>query len=318
MTLSRPNAVLAVDGRQLSAAQAALLHLVVRLGLGGAHDPAQMLLWSRSKLATTKPGAKISIALGESGSETDVWSGEVTAVANALGGARLDCIAATVAFSRQRVSRSYTGQTVADIVNDLAGGAPIDQVSGDTTLSSYAVDDRRPVWSHLLELAEIAGADVSSSASGGLRFVPVRTGSPDVSLRYGADILSWDGGAASQPAAASVAAYGAASEQWAAQWHWIRSAAASGATAPVRVDPSLRTHDAADALASALASRATRAEIQGRLIIVGRPALRPGALIELTGLPAGSPGTLRVLWVEHRLDTQNGFVSTVGVEGAEP
>jgi phage protein D len=325
MSLSRPRARLTVDGRTLTSAQAALVRVTVALSLSGSHDAAEVTVWPSSKLAAAAPGAAIAIALGEEGNEQDVWAGELTAVAAGGDGMVLDGLAGTVALSRRRVSQSYLDRSVADVVRELASGAAIDEVAGGAHLPAYAVDDRRPVWDHVLALARLTGAEVGASPAGALRFVPPKTGVADWRLRYGADVLSWSGGAARRPRREelpAVAAYGAASEAGAEQWHWIarspRAATAGlgGAAGPLRVVAALRTRAAAGEMGQALARRAARAGFAGRLTIVGRPAVRPGDLVAVSGLPAGDPGTLRVRALTHRLDGRAGFVTMLAVEAA--
>lgn len=312
MALSRPRAILTLDGRRLTSAEAALVRLRVLLTLG-EHGPAEVLLWPSSKLAGAQPGSRLVIALGSEGNEEDVWSGEITGTAAGADAVALDGLEGTVALSRQRVSQAYLNQSVADIVRDLAGSAAVDEVSGATTLPAYFVDDRRSVWAHLLELARIVDADVSASPAGGLRFVPARTGTPDHRLRHGAEVLGWWTGAASEPPAAAVAAYGAASEAGGEQWHWIRRPSGPGG----QFVAALRTKDAAEAMARALSNRAARAAVRGRFRIVGRPSVRPGDLLAVADLPTGDPGALRVRSLEHVLDARQGFVTTLEVEGAQ-
>ncbi|HWK88737.1 MAG TPA: hypothetical protein VNP72_02030 [Longimicrobium sp.] len=314
MSLSRPRVVVMLDGRSLTGAEAAVARVRVALSVSGAHDRAEVLAWPQSRLAEATPGSTLSVALGEDGEEEDVWAGEVVEVAAGEDGVALDGLSGTVALSRERISRTWVGESVADVVRDLAGSAPVDEVGGDVKLSAYTVDDRRTVWAHLLELAALTGAEVGSAPDGGLRFLAPRTGSADHTFRHGADVLSWRASATSAPTAASVAAYGAASEAGAEQWHWLLRAPSG--TAPVRVVPALRTREAADALAQALTARAERAAVRGTLRLRGAPEVRPGALVEVEDLPAGGPGTLRVLSVEHVLDGRAGLVTTLSVEGA--
>ncbi|HEX8273016.1 MAG TPA: hypothetical protein VF615_10290 [Longimicrobiaceae bacterium] len=311
----RPRAVVTLDGRALTSAEAAVARLRVELGVGGAHDPAEVVVWPASKLAAATPGSALAIALGEEGEEEDVWAGEVAEVSAGPDGVVLDGLAGTVALGRERVSRTYLDQTVADVVRDLAGSAPVDEVGGDLDLPAYAVDDRRTVWAHLRELAALAGADLGSAPDGGLRFVPPRTGSADHTFRHGAELLSWTAAAGSARAAPAVAAHGAASEAGAEQWHWLRRSPA-GSGGSLRVPAAVRTRDAAEAVAQALAARAGRAAVRGRLRLRGAPEVRPGDLVETAGLPTGDPGTLRVLRVEHVLDGRAGFTTTLDVEGA--
>jgi hypothetical protein len=312
MALSRPRAILTLDGRRLSSAEAALLSLRVLHTLG-EHDTAEVVLWPSSKFAGARAGSRLAIAIGEEGSEADVWTGEVTGTAAGAEAVALDGLAATVALSRQRVSQTFLNQSVADIVRGLAQGAQVDQVGGDTSLAAYSVDERRSVWSHLLELARLIGADVGSSPGGALRFVPVRSGTPDHQLRHGADVLSWRTGTAAEPPAPTVAAYGAASEAGADQWHWIRRPPAHGG----QLVAALRTTDAAETMTRALSARVARAKVRGQLRIVGRPSVRPGDLVAVSDLPSGDPGILRVRSVEHVLDARQGFATTLQVEGSQ-
>jgi len=315
MALSRPRAILTLDGRRLTSAEAALVRLRVLLTLG-EHGPAEVVLWPSSKLAGAQPGSSLVIALGNEGNEVDVWTGEITGTAASADAVALDGLEGTVALSRRRVSQAYLNQSVADIVRDLAGSTAVDEVSGDTSLPAYFVDDRRSVWAHLLELARFVDADLSASPAGGLRFVPARTGTPDHRLRHGAEVLGWWTGTVSEPPAPAVAAYGAASEAGAEQWHWIRRPSGAGGQAEQQFVAALRTKDAAEAMARSLANRAARATVRGRFRIVGRPSVRPGDLLAVTDLPTGDPGGLRVRSVEHVLDARQGFVTTLEVEGA--
>lgn len=317
MTLMRPRAIITLDGRTLNSAEAALVRAGVTLGVQGSHDAATLITWPSSKFASAQPGSTLALALGNAGDEDDVWSGEVSSVAAGVDGLVIEGLSATVALSRLRVSRVYIDQSVGDIVNDLASEVDIDQVDAATSLTGYAVDDRRPVWAHLLELATLTGAEVGANAAGALRFVPPRTGSADATLRYGAEVLSWSGGGASKRTANAVAAYGAASESGADQWHWLlREPAAAGGDGPLRVMAALKTRDAAESMADALLASATRAQVRGRLQVVGRPSVRPGDLVDVTELPTGDPGTLRVLAVHHVLDGRTGFTTSLTVEGA--
>ncbi len=69
MSLSRPSAVLTLDGRSLDAARASLASLQVRLCLGSAHDSVELALAPGSRLASSKAGADPRGSAGEKGSE---------------------------------------------------------------------------------------------------------------------------------------------------------------------------------------------------------------------------------------------------------
>jgi hypothetical protein len=317
VSLVRPRAKVTLDGQQLTSAEAAVLRVRLSLSVLGSHDAAELVLWPRSKFAGAKIGGTLAIALGDQDAEVDVWTGEVTAVETGPDAVVVEGLASTIELSRRRLSQTYLDQSIADIVRDLAGPVTVDEADSDVQLSSYAVDDRRPVWSYLGDLARIAGAELGASASGGLRFVPVPTGAAELRLRAGADVVSSRIGPRPQPIAPTVAAHGAGSEAGGEQWHWLlRAPSPSDGDGPVDVVAALHTRDAASAMGRALTDRAARAATTGRVHLVGRAGVRPGALVEITELPTGSPGVLHVLAVEHTLDSRAGFITQLSVEGA--
>jgi phage protein D len=317
MSLSRPNARITIDGTTLGADEAALLRLQVDLAVNGSHDQVSLTLWPRSKFADAAAGATMDIALGERDSEEAVWTGELSARRLLPQAVVIEGLAATVALSRTAKSQSYLNQSVADIVRDLAGSAPVDQVDAGLSLHAYHVDNRRPVWSHLRALARLVGADIGSAANGGLRFVPAAGALSPVTLRYGAELLDWNLSLLGAPQAAEVAAYGSASESGASRWHWLAHDPVGAGAATTRVPAALSTRDAAQAVSDASRQRAERAAVSGELLIQGRPALRPGDAVQLSDLPGGDPGVLRVRSVRHSFDATSGFLTRLRVEGGE-
>ncbi len=336
MTLAHPSAVVTLDGRRLTSAEGAVMRARVRLGLGPAHDAADIFCWPSSKLKDASVGATLSVALGDAGSEAAVWAGEVTAVRLTPDGVALEGLASSIALSRTFTSQSFLGVSVADLVRQLASAAnvPVDRASGDTTLSAYAVDDRRSVWAHLNDLARLVGADLMVTAGGALAFVApsaspgaaigsaasqVRSlvGAASSGLRYGATLLDWRATTRAASDTTSVAAYGSASESGRDKWHWIpRDFNASGSGA-VRIGYAVRTRDGATALADALAARAKRATRRTQVVAVGDPTLRPGQTTQISDIPGDAGGDLRLVAVEHLLDGDAGLISRLTLELAE-
>ncbi len=316
MALFRPNARLTVDGQAMSADAAGLAWLRVQLSFDGTHDRAMLGLWPASALADAAPGAHIAIALGQGGAEEPVFGGLLVSRTRQPGAVVLEALAATVALSRSKRSQAFRNQSVADIVRDLAGAASVDELQGSLKLPAYHVDNRRPVWRHLQDLARLVGADLGSAADGGLRFVPAAGPGQVLRLAHAADLLDWHlaQGEAAEPA--EVAAVGAASESGDARWHWLRHDPVGAGAAATRLPAALATRDGAQAVADSLAARAQRAKVAGALLLQGRPALRPGQMVELVDLPGGSPGQLRVRAVEHTLDGSAGFLTRLQVEAA--
>jgi phage protein D len=315
MSLSRPSARLSIDGNARAADEAALLRLRVELTIGGSHDAASIELWPHSAFAGTAPGAQIEVALGERDSEAAVLTGKVNGRERTPRGVRLDVLASTAALSRTTKSQSYRGQSVADIVRDLAGAVSLDQVDASLALDAYHVDNRVPVWMHLQSLAALVGADLGSAADGSLRFVPATSPTAPMTLRYGAELLDWAIEQCTAEPAASVSAWGAASEAGASRWSWPRHDPVGAGAAPTRLIGALSSRDAAQSVGDALSAAAARASLRGTLVVPGRPGVRPGDAVETSGLPGGDPGTLRVRAVRHDFDASFGFITRLQIEG---
>jgi hypothetical protein len=309
MAVSRPDAHITLNGRSFTAAEGAVARLVVHLSVVGAHDAVTLDLWPGSVLAGASPGARMAVSLGERGETTEVWAGVVDEVGPGPVGTRVSGVAHTAVLSRTRVSRSWAGTSAADIVRDLAGEVPVDEVEGTTTFDAYAVDARRTVWRHVLALAAHVGAEVGAAADGGLRFVPPRKGGADVVLRKGAELLEWRVGGSTAAAPLPVFAHGAASES--GTWSWLRRDPTGGD--PAVVVGAFRQREAADASTKAREARAARAGLHGEVLAVGNPELRAGVLVELDGLEVE---TVRVREVTHVLDGDRGFTSRLVVEGS--
>jgi len=333
MTLVRPNARITVDSQSLTAAESGLVRLRVCLSVGEAHDRAELFFWPSSKFAGAKAGATFTLALGPAGAEVDVLTGVVDAARTSADAVVLEAMAGSIVLSRTFAGQTFLEMTVADIVTQLASeaGVDTDEVSCDIAFPAYTIDPRRSVWSHLNDLARLAGADLSVTAEGALRFVIAggeggglgaaagaagALGLGSGGLRHGANVLSWQTGSGAVAIAAAVAAHGAASEAGAAKWHWLLKEPSFAGDGPPRIAGSLRTRDAADAVQAAGAARAGRARLNGMIRIVGDAAIRPGDMTAVSDLPSGDPGQLHVLAVEHVLDGFEGFTTTLTVEAA--
>jgi len=320
MSLKRPDAALTLDGRSLSAAEAALESVRVELSVSGAHDRFQCRLGLLSPFVDVEAVADAELALGFGDDLVTVLTGTVSAVERAAWGLVVEGLAATAALSASRIGRSYVGQTVGDVVSDLvsSAGGSTGEVSATTQLSAYHVDERRTVWTHVRQLARLTGSEVSSDAQGAVNFRPVKTGSADHTLRHGADLVAWDVGPrnAAGPEV-SVVPFGAASELGTDKWHvLLREPEGSSPSGPVLVAPALRDRDAAQALADALAATAGRGAKGGGVVAVGDGAIRAGDLVELTDMPSGEDGVHRATSVSHLLAAGLGFRTALAVESA--
>lgn len=315
MSLSRPSAVLTLDGQTLSAAEAALARLEVDLS-SGSHDAARVTLWPESKFKDAQAGSTLEISLGEAGDEELVWTGQITGARRSPEAVTLEGLAATIELSRARRSQTFVAQTVADIVKDLAGDVTVDTVEGAVELAVYSVDNERPVWAYLCDLARLLDADLASSPDGGLRFVPREGPATPSFARYGAEVLDWRWSQAPQPHASATAPHGAGSEEGSDRWHWLLNDPVGADADQTRIVGALRARDGADTATAALAARAERAAVRGSVSLLGKPSLRPGDSLELKDMPDGDPGSLRIRDVLHILDADRGFITVLTVESA--
>jgi hypothetical protein len=309
----RPSAIVTLAGRKLTAPEAGLYWLRLTLGRD-SHDRVEMGFWPRTKFSSASAGDEISVQLGFQDSEEDVWSGKVASVEQRSGALVIAGDAPTAALSREFKAQTYVGQQVGDIVRDLASAVDIDDVQGDASFSYYAVDHRRSVWGHLLDLALLTGSEITCSTSGGLRFAPIAASPSTTKFRYGAELLSWSVGPLAVRDAPVFAAHGSASESGSDNWHWVNPDPTSG-QGGAQVIGAFYSRDLADSLSNAASSRLQRSAVQGEISLVGQPTLRAGDVFSLDGL-ASDPGPLRALTVKHSLDGVHGFHTTVRVEGA--
>ena len=308
-----PSAILTIDGRSLNAAEAALVSLHVVMA-NDTHHWARIVVSPGSKFANTRPDATLSISLGTVDSEEDVLAGKIANVTRTATAVVLEGLSLTATLSRKRRSQTYVSQSVADIVRDLIADADVDEIEADLKLEAYSVDDHRTVWSHLKELAELSGAELGSGASGGLRFVPIRSGAATRNFRHGAEVLEWRIESEKAADALGVAAHGAGSEAGQQKWHWILRDPIGAGGKPSRLVAAFHSRDAADQLAKALDARAKRGAVDGWLRLVGESKVRPGEIVAVSDLPGDDPGPMRVLEVRHALDAA-GFLTHLAVEG---
>jgi hypothetical protein len=318
VSLRRPAARITVDRQGLSLAEAAVAALSVDLGFGPAHDRALLALWSGSRIAGVAPGDEVALALGYGDELVDVLTGAVEAVDATAAGVLVEVISKTIALSRARVAQAYVQQSVADIVRDLVAkaGGEAAELDADAKLGAYHVDERRPVWSHLVDLARLASRELAGDADGKVSIRQARRGLADKRLRRGAELVAWQlGRRAAPPDPVPVLPYGAASEVGADAWHLVlRQPDGEQPSGPSVIHPAVRDRDLAGALDRGRAAARDRRAVAGDAQITGDAELRPGALIELTD--AGELPTLRATAVRHVIDARGGFLTTLALEAA--
>ncbi len=286
----RPNAVITLDGRRFTAAEAALAGLDLQLGLGEFGE-ARLLLWPRSKLAGATIGAKLELALGAQGQEEAVFTGAVETVTHGPAALLIEALEPTAALHRKFISRTFLNQTVAAIVRDLADPVSVAAAESDLELGQYGVENRRSVWWHLRDLARLAGCDLGATAAGELLWRPRGRGDTRA-LRYGADMLAFSEGEGVAADAPAIAPHGSASAAGTDRWHWVNPDPLGQNPDPARVRGAIVSEAAATTASDAAKARSAARGKCGRVTVWGRPEVRPGDGIDLQNLPGGDSGGL--------------------------
>jgi len=320
VALQRPTATVTVAGSALSAQEAALARVRVRLGVGGAHDAAYAALGPRSPLHDVDAGADFVLELGYGAGAQAVLTGAVAAVRRHPWGTVIEALAATHALSRVRVAQSYLRQWAGDVVRDLLGRAGVQpgEVDAPTVLAAFHVDERQSAWRHLQRLARLVGCETSCSADGALHFRAARSGPADHALRRGAELARWSVGPDRlDEGDVAVVPFGAASEEGAEKWHIVLREPDQGApTTPTLVPGAARDQDTASALEAGLRSAARRRARAGEVWVTGDAAVRAGDLVSLDDVPGDDGSPWRVREVLHLLDGAIGFCTALSLEAA--
>lgn len=329
MSLVKPSAKINLNGQHLSSAEAGMVSIRLDLSFN-THDRLQMTVWPDSKLRDAVPGDELSVELhtqsqslsdlesvgaflGNSDSSA-LWTGTIDAVHSSAGIIQISGLASSAQLNKVKLSATWADQSIDKIIKDMAGDLAL-EIEADMNLSNYSIDNTRSVWSHLYELAQLTGAELSSSASGGLRFVLASKGGSKTSIRYGAELIDWRLVKQQQASLAVAAEHGAASSAGKDKWHWLAHDPVGTDAENTNTPAAFSSREAADLFSEAAKAKQQRSATQGEVWIGGRTDLRPGALIELLGLPQGDSGTLRVKSVTHQMDGQTGFITALSVEG---
>src|SRR5262245_24228412 len=252
-----------------------------------------------------------------------VFTGRVETVGHGLDGVtRLGAATGAALLARLRINQGYEQVTAADIVTDLASKVSVetDAVEDGATYPFYAIDDRRSAWEHIAALARSNGFHAFFSPEGRLSFRPVEAGQPIQTFTYGQDLLAVELTSA-VPAAGGVTVVGegAAGSSGSDAWSWLlkdasgaTSQAGAGTPSILRADASLRSLDASQSAADAIAAAVSGATLGGWLLTAGAPAVVVGGTIEIAGAPQDAlNGVCVVNRVVHRFGKSMGFTTRI-------
>jgi phage protein D len=301
-----------------------LVDLAVRLDMETPADSFTLMLGNVGRFRPARQDeARIELGYADNGGLTQVMAG---AVARVEAGLTTTCVqgqSAAAALLGTFVEQTFESKTAGEIVRELAGTAGVDVQTAEDGIDfpAYVIDGRRSVYRHMGELAALCGHDLYINSDGKLVFERFTGGRTVHVYEFAKHIIALEAEAAGAPAS-RVEAFGEspAGEDGDASWAWLTKDF-SGAKGQAGRDgprallekPALRTAAGARTAAEALMTAMRRRTLRGRLLSLGRPEVKLGDAIRLSGMADGTlNANFQVRGVTHRITKRDGFTTLIG------
>jgi hypothetical protein len=300
--------------------RAPVLALRTDAALGVPVDACRLVLHGAAEVDAA-PGDPVRVELGYREGTEPVFTGTVGGVSRGPDRVEVEAVGALAPLAAARLNLLYERETAGGIAGDVLERLAVAKgtVEAGPELPSFALHDGASAWSQLAALARRAGFDLWADAEGKAHFRAAD--GPTHELAYGGDLLDWRDESLA-PAVEGVEVHGespAGQGQGDEAVSWLTRQPVKGTAGKTSgrvlrvVDPAARTPQlAADVAAGWL--RAAARVARGRATALGAPAIRPGDLLRLAGLPSGAQDAARVTGVRHRLDARTGFVTLLAWE----
>ncbi len=298
-----------------------LKSISITRGFAPGVDVCELVVARTPDLPALAVDDELALQLGYGDSLSPAFSGKVARLVCALDGTlRLSLDSGCLALSRQRKSESFEQQDAGRLVRALLSdpGLSAGSVESGASYPFIALDDRHSSWEWIARLARDSGLQAWFDAEGKLNFKTVVAAAPAARFRYGESLLALEFSQRRPPwQQVDVVGEGAAGSQGSQAWSWlskqrsnVAATGGSGSAAALRAESSLRSLEAVQGSARALAERGSQRAQSVRLKVPGNAALGPGDVIELSDCPAGHGDGQYLLWrVQHRFDKRGGFNS---------
>lgn len=264
------------------------------------------------------PGTEVTVSAGHGLRPEPLMTGIVTGhrvVVRPGSGTRLivELADKAVALTQGRRSRTFLDSTDSAVAEDiLRGAALVSDVSATPITFPQMVQHQTSDWDFLVMRAEARGHQVNVQDGIVTIAPPPAPGAPVASIAFGQDVISADLGLMAGPALA-----GADHSAWSPADQAVTQGTAEddrrvlpGDTAgaalagEARAD---RTHSGAleagepDELATGRIARSRRTSVRGQVEVYGQAALKPGALVMLTGFGTRLSGLAEISGTVHRI-----------------
>lgn len=301
-----------------------VVDLTVTLDMDTPADSFTLVLGNVNGLKPVRDDEpKIELGYADNGDLTQVIKGTVETVEPTLTTVRIVGYSPAAKLLRSFVEQTYESKTAGQIVRDLASKAGVDvaTVEDGITFPAYVVDGRRSVYHHMQDLANLCGFDLYVNADGKLVFEKFVGGKTVHVFEFAKHIVALDVLRAPSPAGL-VEAWGESpsGSQGDESWAWLtkdfggsKGKAGTGDPLLLLERPALRTADAARTAATAALAAIQRRTLRGRLVTIGRPEVKLGDAIRLSGMADASVNAnFQVRSVVHRITKLDGFTTTIG------
>jgi hypothetical protein len=275
---------------------------------------------------TIRHGAPIEISLAVGDQSARVMTAEVDGLGSSLERTTLVGRSALQKLAATRLNAVYQNQSTGQIVRDAASqaGVQVGQVAAGTTWPYLVIDETRPLFRHLRDLARREDCDLFVDDRDRLTLAHFDKTAPDHTFHYGIDLLALEL-RRDEPALERTRVYGdsPASSEGTTAWPWLikdpaplGGAAGEGLRVGAWRDGAVRTKDAADRLATARLGAAKDGSSSGRLVLPGAPSVAVGDAIEIRSAPQPElNGLFKVTAVRHLLAKDAGYVTHVWFSG---
>lgn len=300
-----------------------VIDLAVVLDMDTPADEFRLVLGNVGRFRPVREDeAKIELGYSDNGGFTQVMAGTVVRVEPNLTTIRVFGHSAAEKLLRTFVEQTYENKTAGAIVRDLAEKAEVDVQTAEDGINfpAYVIDGRRSVDHHMQDLAGLCGFDLYINADGELVFEKFIGGKTVHVFEFAKHIIELEA-EKSNRRAGRVETFGEsrAGQNGDESWAWLtkdfsgeKGQAGSGDPLFLLEKPALRTRDGARTAAQATMTPIQRRTLRGRLLSLGRPEVKLGDAIRLSGMAdEAMNANFQVRSITHRITKLGGFTTTV-------
>ena len=302
-----------------------LVELCVSLNIGAPADSFKLVMGNVGSFRPAREDeVKIELGYADQGGMTLVMTGTVERIEPNLTTTRVIGYGGEMKMLRTFHDQTYEQMKAGAIVRDLAGKAGTEVAQADDGISFpvYVVEGRRSVYAHMLDVAEFCGFDLYLTPEDRVVFEKFFNGKAVHLFEYGKHLIALDV-RRTPPSAEQVQVWGesptGSKGNDAAAWlttDFSDSKGVAGAGSTLLLErPALRTTKAASTAAKAALTAIQRRTLRGELLSLGRPEVKLGDALRLTGMADNSLNTdFQVRTVTHRIIKTGGFVTRIGFQ----